>query len=107
MGPWGVSIERRMTEGMEIKLEAPSGTEKKIKALLDAVWEIIGGGYVAAGPVAACPEVSESNIIHRKRTEAHLLVESLSEEQLGKLNENCGLSPQAIAAGPVTCSNND
>ena len=82
-GAWGVSVERRMAGGMEIKLEAPSGAEQKIKALFDAIWEIIGGGYVAVGP-----EVSQSNIVHRKRTEAHLLVESLNEEQLDRLNES-------------------
>ena len=102
MGAWGVSVERRMAGGMEIKLEAPSGTEKKIKTLMDAVWEIIGGGYVTGGAGSkgeAAPKgaagVSQSEALARKRTEAHLLVESLNEEQLGRLNKsfNRGLPP--------------
>ena len=99
MGPWGVSAGRRMAGGMEIKLEAPSGTEKKIKPLMNAVWEIIGGGYVTGSAKAAGSNVatkvasgsatpagiSPSEALDRKRTEAHLLIETLDEEQLDKL----------------------
>jgi len=100
MGTWGVSVERRMSGGVEIKLEAPRGAEQKIKALMDAVWEIIVEGYVVGTTEPEAPSLrgqarsvrfpvtgtgAQQNT--RKRTEAHLLVEQLGEEQLDRLNE--------------------
>ena len=100
MGAWGVSVERRMSGGVEIKLEAPRGAEQKIKALMDAVWEIIVEGYVVGTTEPEAPSLrgqarsvrfpvtgtgAQQNT--RKRTEAHLLVEQLGEEQLDRLNE--------------------
>ena len=77
MGPSGVELERRNELCIVMKLEAPSGTELKIKALADAIWDKVSGGYKFAADTS----------LDRKRTEALLFVEKMDEEQLDRLNE--------------------
>ena len=82
MGPSGVELERRNELGIVMKLEAPSGMELKIKAFTDAIWDKMSGGH----------KFTSETPFDRKRIEALLLVEKLSEEQLDRLSE--GLKEQ-------------
>ena len=78
MGEWGFVLERRINSDVDMKLEAPSGAESKIKVFMNAIWEKIGGGYGGA---------LDDTPLDRKRIEALLLVEKMDEEQLDRLCE--------------------
>ena len=76
MGSWGVEATRTIGEGGEIRINATRGAELRIKALMEAVWERIGGGTVRL--------VGDSAAMDGDKAELYLKIDRLEEAQFNR-----------------------
>ena len=78
MGTWGVEATRYTEDGGEIAIKATRGADARIRALMNAVWERIGGGAVI---------LPNDSALDERKTKLYLNVEKLEATQFDRFCE--------------------